>query len=68
MKFGESFDYIVVGAGSAGCAVAARLAEDASCRVLLPEQGPPNNSWTVRIPDSLRENFKPDRAGVEIEA
>jgi choline dehydrogenase len=61
MKTGRSFDYIVVGAGSAGCAVAARLAEDASCRVLLLEQGPPNNSWSVRIPGGLRENFKPDR-------
>ncbi|HXQ39795.1 MAG TPA: choline dehydrogenase [Candidatus Udaeobacter sp.] len=61
MKGSKPFDYIIVGAGSAGCAVAARLSEDASCRVLLLEQGPPNSSWTVRIPGGLRENFKPNR-------
>ncbi len=35
----ESFDYIVIGGGSAGCVVAARLAEDPAVRVLLIERG-----------------------------
>ena len=61
MPIVESFDYIVVGAGSAGCALAGRLAADRACRLLLLEQGPPNTSWTVRIPGGLRENFKPNR-------
>jgi choline dehydrogenase len=44
------YDYVVVGAGSAGCVVAARLSEDASCRVLLLEAGGPDRSLYIRIP------------------
>lgn len=46
----ETFDYIVVGAGSAGCAAAARLSEDPKSRVLLLEAGV-DDSWIwLKIP------------------
>lgn len=44
------FDYIVVGAGSAGCAVAARLAEDKRTSVLLLEAGPADKNLWIHIP------------------
>jgi choline dehydrogenase len=44
-----SFDYIVVGGGSAGCALAARLTEDASTRVLVLEAGRPDSWWDLYI-------------------
>ncbi len=44
------FDYIVVGAGAAGCVVAARLAEDRSVTVALFEAGGPDKALQLRVP------------------
>ncbi|MDA0368785.1 MAG: choline dehydrogenase [Proteobacteria bacterium] len=53
----ETFDYVVVGAGSAGCAVAHRLSEDGKHRVLLLEAGRRDTHPFVPIPFMTRLLF-----------
>lgn len=44
------FDYIIVGAGSAGCTLAARLSEDPDVSICLIEAGPTHKHWSVSVP------------------
>jgi choline dehydrogenase-like flavoprotein len=54
-------DYVIVGAGSAGCVLAGRLSEDPSVRVLLIEAGGSDRHPNVKIPAGFSKQFRTKR-------
>ena len=57
MKY-DVFDYVVVGAGSAGCVAAARLSEDSNVSVALVEAGPWDTAAEIQVPAAFASLFK----------
>ena len=51
------YDYVIVGAGSAGCVVAGRLGEDPDVKVAVIEAGPPDDAPEIHIPAAFGPNL-----------
>lgn len=52
------YDYVIVGAGAAGCALAARLSEDPDAQVVLLEAGPEDSAPEIHVPLAFSSLFQ----------
>jgi choline dehydrogenase len=64
----EEFDFIVVGAGSAGCVLAARLSQSGRHRVLLLEAGPEDRHFWIHVPLGYAKVFVDPRINWKLES
>ena len=49
----RQYDYVIVGAGSAGCVLTNRLSENPRISIAVIEAGPSGDSWKVDMPSAL---------------